>query len=380
MVLYPISLKIALGIVTLTLCLLFFGSYRHTKSPYSGWWCLALVFLLGGNAAYLLTGTPQQVWADPLGNGLLVAGAMSVWSGSRSLRLLRAPLWVLVAGPVVTAVASAVENPASNAWSGGFVYLAMMGVGLGLATRELWLFRPRDSKVNRPLALAAGFLGAYYLCRSFVYLAEGPDGPEFNTFFSPATTCVITIVLLVTVSYSMTGLSNEQLINSLNERATRDGLTGLFNRTAFMERAAQEIQRQDAMDSVTTLILADLDNFKDLNDRHGHAAGDIAIQAFAAACQASVRRTDIVCRYGGEEFTILLPGADADSAVRTASEISRRLASAKAPDGITFPTVSYGIATSTVADSELVDIIAAADEALYKAKSLGRNRAVRAAG
>ncbi|GAB2738621.1 GGDEF domain-containing protein [Arthrobacter bambusae] len=372
----PVSLKIALGIVASTLCLLFFGSFRRTRSAYSGWWCLALVFLLSGNMAYLLTGTSQQIWAGPLGNALLVAGAFSVWAGSRSLRLLPTPRWQLLTGPAATAVAASLENPATNAWSGGLVYLAMMSLGMGLATVELWRLKPSVSHAHRSLALAAGVLASFFLCRGIAYVLEGPDGPDFGTYLSSATTSVVTIVLLVTVSFSMTALSNEQLINGLNERATRDGLTGLLNRTAFMELATQEISRLHSAGSISTLILADLDHFKALNDSHGHAAGDTAIQAFAAACQASVRHTDLVGRYGGEEFTILLPGADLESAEIIANEISRRLASAEPPDGVTFPTVSYGIAPSTLANAEVAPMIAAADKALYQAKSLGRNRAV----
>ncbi|GAA5190302.1 GGDEF domain-containing protein [Arthrobacter gyeryongensis] len=372
----PVSLKIALGIVAFTLCLLFFGSFRRTRSAYSGWWCLALVFLLSGNMAYLLAGTPQQIWAGPLGNALLVAGAFSVWAGSRSLRLLATPRWQLLTGPVATAVAATLENPATNAWSGGLVYLAMMSLGMGLATVELWRLKPGVSRAHRSLALAAGVLGSFFFCRGIAYVVEGPDGPDFGTFLSSATTSVVTIVLLVTVSFSMTALSNEQLINGLNERATRDGLTGLLNRTAFMELATQEIGRLHSAGSISTLILADLDHFKSLNDKHGHAAGDTAIQAFAAACQASVRHTDLVGRYGGEEFTILLPGADLESAEIIANEISRRLASAEPPDGVTFPTVSYGIAPSTLANADVAHMIVAADKALYQAKSFGRNRAV----
>ncbi|WP_347898377.1 GGDEF domain-containing protein [Arthrobacter sp. CC3] len=297
-------------------------------------------------------------------------------AGSRSLRLLPTPRWELIAAPLVTAVASLLENPAANAWSGGAVYLAMMAIGMALATWELWLLKPSDSETHRALALAAGILAIYYLCRFVVYLREGPDGPNFATYFSPAVTSVLTIVLLVTVSFSVTALSNEQLINGLNERATRDGLTGLLNRTAFMELAAKEIHRVHAAGSVSTVILADLDHFKALNDGHGHAAGDAAIQAFAAACRASVRDTDFVGRYGGEEFIILPPGAGPESARIIATLISRRMAQAQTPAGVTFPTVSYGAAPSTIADPDLGRMIAEADTALYRAKALGRNRVV----
>ncbi len=371
-----LSLRVALGVVTVILCLLFFLSFRQTRSPYSGWWCVSLVSFLAGNLAFLLTGTPQQVWADPLGNGLLVAGAFSVWAGARSLRMLPTPLWILLAAPAVTALASALENPASNEWSGGLVYLGMMAVGMGLATRELALLEPRSSYVNRSLAVGAGALAAFYLCRWPVYLMEGPDGPAFRTYFSPAVTSLLTIGLLVTVSFSMTALSNAQLINGLNERANRDSLTGVLNRRAFMELAAREVQRMDASGTASTLIMADLDHFKTLNDEHGHAAGDAAIQAFASAAVASIRSTDLVGRYGGEEFLILLPGAEQETGEVIAAVISRAMAESPAPPGVVFPTVSYGVAASGIADADLPRMVKAADAALYEAKALGRNRVV----
>jgi len=371
-----LSLRVVLGVVTVILCLLFFASFRQTRSPYSGWWCLSLVAFLAGNVAYLLTGTPHQVWADPLGNALVVFGAFSIWAGARSLRLLPTRSWYIIAAPAITAVASVLENPASNEWSGGLVYLALMAVGMGLATRELALLEPRSSYINRSLTVGAGILAAYYLVRWPVYLIEGPDGPDFRTYFSPAVTSLLIIGLLVTVSFSMTALSNAQLISGLNEQANRDSLTGVFNRRAFMELAAREVQRMDATGTASTLIMADLDHFKALNDKHGHAVGDAAIQAFASAAVASIRSTDLVGRYGGEEFLILLPGAEQETGEVIASVISRALAAAPTPPGVVYPTVSYGVAASAIADADLSRMVEAADAALYKAKALGRNQVV----
>ncbi|WP_120522771.1 GGDEF domain-containing protein [Arthrobacter celericrescens] len=371
-----LSLRVAFGVVSVILCLLFFASFRQTRSPYSGWWCISLVAFLAGNMGFLLTGTPHQVWADPLGNALLVGGAFSVWAGARSLRLRPTPLWLIITPPAITAVASVLENPQSNEWSGGLVYLGLMAVGLGLATRELALLRPRRSYVNRSLTVGAGVLAAFYLCRWPVYLLEGPDGPGFRTWFSSGVTSLLTIALLVTVSFSMTALSNAQLISGLNERANRDSLTGVLNRRAFMELAAREVQRMDATGTASTLIMADLDRFKELNDKHGRAAGDAAIQAFASAAVASIRSTDLVGRYGGEKFLILLPGAEQETGEVIAAVISRALAAAPTPKGVVFPTVSYGVAASAIADADLPRMVAAADAALYKAKTLGRNQVV----
>jgi len=374
MVLDTVTLRVALGVVTLTLFLLFYSSFRRTRSRYSGWWSVALLFFLTGNLALLLNGTPHQVWSNPTGNVLLVTGAFSVWAGSRSLRLLNTPRWQFAAGPAFTAVASLLDSPVSNTWSGGLAYLGMMTVGIALASRELWLMKPGASQVHRTIAVAAGIMAAYYCCRWVVYLVDGPIGPVFRTYFNPAMTSLITLVLLVSVSYSMTALSNEQLINGLSERATRDGLTGLLNRSAFMELAAEEIHRAKAKGSVAALILADLDHFKTLNDVHGHTAGDAALKAFASACLSSVRSTDLVARYGGEEFVILLPGANLESAKIIASAISRRLTDSDSEFAL--PTVSYGVALSTGVGADLAGMISSADSALYEAKALGRNRVV----
>ena len=103
---------------------------------------------------------------------------------------------------------------------------------------------------------------------------------------------------------------------------------------------------------------------------------DTALQAFAGACQDTVRSTDLVGRYGGEEFVLLIPGASAVRAEHIADEISRRLAQVPTADGLEMPTASYGVALYDARTSDVEELIAAADEALYTAKSLGRNRTV----
>jgi diguanylate cyclase (GGDEF)-like protein len=372
------TLRVAFAVVAFTLALLFyFAAYRSTRSAYSAWWSVALTLFLAGSAAYLLNGTAQQVWANPLGNVLLVAGAASVWAGARSLRAARPRLWQLGAGPVVTGVASAVDNPGVNTWSGGAVFLALMCLMIALASRELWQLEPGYSRVRIPMAISAGLVAVYYSFRLTAFLAAGPNGPVFQTYFGSAVTTLVTLVLLVVVSFSMAALSSEQQTRALRAVATRDGLTGLLNRSAFLELASDELHRLRRSQAQGSLILADLDHFKAVNDTYGHAAGDLALQSFASACTATVRSTDLVGRYGGEEFIFLLPGATADRAEAIVSEISRLLGAARAPGGVRMPTASYGIAPIDHQTSGLEDLIASADAALYQAKSLGRNRTVR---
>ncbi|WP_163166988.1 GGDEF domain-containing protein [Arthrobacter sp. Alg241-R88] len=378
MVLDTATLRIAFGLMALVLVFLFyFSAYRTTRSPYSGWWCLALIFFLAGSACYLLDGTAHQIWANPAGNVLLVHGGVAVWAGARSLRTVPPPKWAFTGIPLVTLVASVVDNPATNTWSGGPVFLAAMGITIGLAARELWRLEPGYSRVRIPMAVSAGGLAVFYFFRWLAFVVEGQDGPIFVTVFGSAVTTLITMVLLVVVSFSMAALSSEQQTRALRVVASRDDLTGLLNRKAFLDLAAEQLADRTITRGSGTLILADLDHFKSVNDTYGHAAGDLALQAFADACTATVRSTDLVGRYGGEEFVLLLPGTSAERAETIAEEISRRLAAAPSVDGMDMPTVSYGISTYDDGTSDVYDLIATADGALYMAKSLGRNRTAR---
>lgn len=185
------------------------------------------------------------------------------------------------------------------------------------------------------------------------------------------------MALIVVVSFSMAALSYEQLTKDLNDRATRDGLTGVLNRTTFLTLAAADLRRLRLTRAPALLVLADLDHFKAINDRYGHPAGDLVLQAFAAACTATVRSTDLVGRYGGEEFILYLPGVDPDRAESLARDISRRFAARNPPENVRYPTVSYGIASNNSGTADLRTMIASADSALYRAKATGRNRTAR---
>jgi diguanylate cyclase (GGDEF)-like protein len=377
MILDTATLRVAFSLMALVMGILFyFSAFRTTRSAYSGWWCVALLLFLAGSASFLLNGTPHQVWANPLGNVLLVAGVASVWAAARSLRMLKCNVWLSVAVPVIAGIAAALDNPGSNTWAGGAIFLAAMCLLIGLASRELWRLEPGYSRVRIPTAIAAGSVGAFYLGRLVVFIAEGPAGPTFVAYFGSSVTTLVTMVFLVVGSFSMAELSTEQQTRALQTVAREDGLTGLLNRSAFIELAAAEMDRCRQLDTFGTLILADLDHFKTVNDTFGHAAGDLALQAFADACKETVRSTDLVGRYGGEEFVLMIPGVDPRQAEAITTEISRRLARYAIPEVLRMPTVSYGLSRFTAGTEDLEELIAAADVALYEAKSQGRNRTV----
>lgn len=217
MILDSASLRFAFGLTALTLLLLFyFVTYRSTRSRYSLWWCVALALFLGGSAAYLADGSSAQLWANPLGNVLLTAGGVSVWAGARSLRRVPLQPWQLAAAPAVTLIASVLDSPADNDWAGGPIYLAAMFLTLGLATRELLLLDRGYSRARLPLAAVSGGMAAYYGVRCIAFLASGPDGRFFTTFFGTQVTTLATMVLLVVVSFMIAATTRAAVRGALS--------------------------------------------------------------------------------------------------------------------------------------------------------------------
>ena len=162
--------------------------------------------------------------------------------------------------------------------------------------------------------------------------------------------------------------------------ARTDPLTGLCNRRLFDERAAACLARCGAGGGSFSIVLLDIDHFKSINDRHGHAAGDAVLVAIAACLTRNVRRDDIVARIGGEEFAVLIEGLPAARAQNEAERLRHAVASLRLLiDGSDVAvTVSLGVAGSGRSDQSIETIIADADAALYEAKRQGRNRSVSA--
>ncbi|BDZ44830.1 PP2C family protein-serine/threonine phosphatase [Naasia aerilata] len=129
--------------------------------------------------------------------------------------------WQLAVAPLLTLVASVLDDPASNTWSGGPVFLASMGAALGMSSRELFLLDRGYSRTRWPLAIASGLLAVFYLGRLAAFLLGGQHGDLFTVFFGTSVTTLITMVLLIVVSFSMAALSTEQRGRDLKARASR---------------------------------------------------------------------------------------------------------------------------------------------------------------
>lgn len=166
-----------------------------------------------------------------------------------------------------------------------------------------------------------------------------------------------------------------QELNAAREEARTDALTGLWNRKAFEEQLQIQTAISRRYDLPLTLVLLDIDHFKNINDTRGHAIGDAVLKELAQRLRASVRDADLTTRYGGDEFALLLPQTHLDGGCQVAERICHHVASALA----SFPaienpiTLSAGVASLNPRESS-ADLVHRADSALYESKQAGRNR------
>ena len=167
-----------------------------------------------------------------------------------------------------------------------------------------------------------------------------------------------------------------KLQESLWEQATQDPLTQLFNRRYFNENSNKEIQKSERSKKPLALLLLDADYFKSVNDQFGHDIGDQVLIKLAKIMIGECRRTDIVCRYGGEEFVILLPDANEKIAFNRAEKIRLRYQKEVSEFLKTPSTISIGIAMWDKNLETLEEFTKAADKAMYQAKENGRNQVV----
>ena len=182
---------------------------------------------------------------------------------------------------------------------------------------------------------------------------------------------LLTMGLLATFILRTEMVRQKQYNEVLTQIAFRDPLTDVDNRRAFFEKGRQELRRSESRGQASTLLLLDVDHFKSINDRFGHATGDDMLIKLARCLQSELRQYDLLARIGGEEFAILLPQTPLDVAAPTAERL--RQASQSLSDARASLTVSIGVA-EWIPGENLDALLARADKALYAAKSAGRDR------
>lgn len=204
------------------------------------------------------------------------------------------------------------------------------------------------------------------------------DRPDVATFHDVLRIAIV--MLTLTGGTGVLILSKEDADRKISELALRDPLTELYNRRHFIDEGLAVYADCCRNGDEVSVLFLDLDRFKTINDRFGHHFGDAVLRDFAALVRVSVRPLDFACRYGGEEFVVLLPRTGRNGALAVANRLLDAVRRSKFPDRLDFSyTVSAGIAHAvpeTGKEGEFLSLIEASDEALYRAKAEGRDRVV----
>lgn len=347
---------------------------RHPAMPGIRDWAWSTALMALGGLGIFLRGI---VWA-PLSivaaNACIVAGNALLWRGLHDFRGLPVHFGQVLFPTVLTLMFQSVALALGPDWlSGRIVFISIMIGGLEVLIAHA-LLRPAAQPttiIHRCVATLTLLDAANHGVRILIALAVAPTGNYLGSDLYQSIFILIGLVLGIAKILGLLTLIGDRLQGELNRAASHDFLTQLPNRRAFTEQAGHEIARVARNGRPATLLLIDLDHFKDLNDSRGHAAGDAALQAFGRLLAGCLRQHDQGCRYGGEEFCVLLPDTDRSDGRAVAERI--RQAAATLADQGQGTTVSIGL-TAIAPGQSLEDAINRADQALYAAKHAGRNR------
>ena len=222
------------------------------------------------------------------------------------------------------------------------------------------------------LAWGLGFAAATTGLREVVAWEQLPPGT------SVVWRLTNTASYIVVLGVAMAGLQRLRSIQEqLSRLATHDSLTGLVNARAFALRLTQELERNRRYPRPLALVYLDLDDFKVINDSHGHQTGDAVLRLVAEAMRASVRQADVVGRLGGDEFAVLMPETDGALADQAAQRLAAGLRNRF--KGTPTVTASIGVGSCSVTDANTDELLRRADQAMYEAKRAGKDRVVQVA-
>jgi diguanylate cyclase (GGDEF)-like protein len=292
-------------------------------------------------------------------------------------RVRSVPLHRRVFSAAAVGLAGALGSVAFRA-GGGFERLHAPGAGPLLAVGLALACCLLVSATNLVLVATAVKADSPGLAWSEVLLDEDTlavEAAETSTALLIALACLVDPVLALLGLAPVLLLQRTLLHQQLRAAARTDAKTGLLNASAWEREAATHLLRARRTGSRLAVLLLDLDHFKAVNDQHGHLVGDDVLRTVAATVRDQLRGYDLPCRFGGEEFAVLLPDTDIEEAVGTAERLRRCIAGAVVQHGDeqVRVTASLGVAGLVRPEQDVTDLLAAADAALYAAKAAGRD-------
>jgi diguanylate cyclase (GGDEF)-like protein len=356
--------------------LLLFAWAQNTAIHAVAWWGFADLLRAASIMLFGKYGSVSDLISIDLANAILFTAFAVTWTGARVFDH-RKPRWILLFGGAALWLALYRIPAVQSSWD-----LRML-LSSGIITAYTWatayeFWRGRSEPlVSRWPAIFMFFAhGALYLLRT-------PFGamlaPVNNQVFASVWITVLSfeaLLFTIAIAFILLAMAKERTEYRHKTDSLIDPLTGIANRRAFLQNAEAQLKRQATEPRPMAVLLLDLDNFKSINDRFGHAIGDRVLQMFAEVGSGCMRRYDIFGRLGGEEFAALLVDTSRERALAVAEQIR---ASFVEVTGMiegkpVVATVSIGVVISYDAVLDLSALLAQADHALYRAKDNGRNR------
>ena len=343
---------------------------------------------MGGGFAHLLRaasvalfglyGSVSDLISIDLANALLFTAFGLTYIGARIFDHRRPRLILLFGGAIVWLALSCLPG-----FAGSFSARVLLSSGIVTAytwatAYEFWRGRAEPLVSRWPAIFLLFAHGVLYLLRTPL-AAMLPWLPAGNQVFASVWLTVLSfeaLLFTIAIAFILLAMAKERAEHGHKTAALIDPLTGLANRRAFLQDGEAQLSRQANDPRPTAVMLLDLDHFKTINDRFGHAIGDRVLEIFADVASGCIRRMDLLGRLGGEEFAALLIDTTSERAQMVAEEIRARFAAAvREVDGRPVAgTVSIGIVINQDAVLDLAALLAQADHALYRAKDNGRDR------
>jgi diguanylate cyclase (GGDEF)-like protein len=358
--------------------LLLFAWVQNTAITAVAWWGFAHLLRAASVTLFGLYGTVSELISIDLANALLLTSFAVTWTGARLFDHRNAQPVLLFAGAAVWLIACRIPGVADS-----FDVRALLSSGIITAYTwatafEFWRGRGEPLVSRWPVIFLLFAHGALYLLRTPLG-AMLPWLPASEQVFESVWLTVLSfeaLLFTIAIAFILLAMAKERAEHRHKTAALVDPLTGVSNRRAFLQDGEAQLRRQAVDPRPTAVMLLDLDHFKSINDRFGHAVGDRVLEIFADVSSGCLRRIDLFGRLGGEEFAALLRDTTRERAFAVGEQI--RMAFAEAARDVggrpVAATVSIGIVISHDAVLDLSALLAQADHALYRAKDGGRNR------
>ncbi|MGH6664614.1 MAG: diguanylate cyclase [Pseudolabrys sp.] len=357
--------------------LLLFVWVQNTSIYAVAWWGFAHLIRAASVVLFGMYGSAPDLITIDLANALLFTAFAVTWTGARIFDGRPAEPVYLVTGAVLWLLVCRLPVLADAVDTRALIASGIITAYTWLTAYEFWHGRSEPLVSRWPAIFMLFARGALFLLRTPL-VSVLPYAPSNRLLGSVWLTVLSFEALLFTISIAFILLAMAKERTELRHRtaAMVDPLTGIANRRAFLQDAAQLAKRHVANPRPVAVLLIDLDHFKSINDRFGHALGDRVLEIFTESARHSVRASDLLGRLGGEEFAAVLCDMSREKAVMVAERIRESFAHAtREVDGRPVcATVSVGLVHCDAPTLDIAELLAQADQALYVAKERGRNR------